>query len=66
MDIGRATLTSVEGSKMAEMFLEGVLLKKVKGGKVFIDRNPQIFAHVIDYLRTDRKKLPKNVSENIR
>jgi len=60
----------VPGSKLSGMFLGNFDLKQVlQDGQecgVFIDRNPVIFSHVIDYLRNNRKVLPQNIHQDLK
>ena len=55
MQIPKGTLTSVHQSKLAVMFSGAAPLNKDKDGRIFIDRNPQIFAQIIDYLGKNRE-----------
>ena len=50
--VRRSLLTSVPGSALEAMFSGRHTLKKVNN-KVFIDRNPNIFGHVLDFLRNN-------------
>jgi len=56
----------VPGSKLADMFAGNLKLRYVDQDKVFLDRNPEPFAHMIDFLRNERKILPKNVSDDMK
>ncbi|KAJ1448670.1 hypothetical protein M885DRAFT_623227 [Pelagophyceae sp. CCMP2097] len=50
----RAVLTRVEGSMLSAMFLPGGALTQQKpaaDGSVFLDRDPERFRHVLDFLR---------------
>lgn len=40
------------------MFSENVQLSEIENEKIFIDRNPLLFTHVLNYLNSDRKVLP--------
>ena len=53
-----STLTSVDGSKLARWFNDSApnRLPLDKSGRVFIDRNGEIFEYILDYLR-DSKSL---------
>lgn len=51
--ISKQILCSVPGSMMERLFCGEHEIKK-QNGKIFVDRNPTIFQHVIDYLRNDR------------
>ena len=59
MIVGRKTLTLVPGSRLCDMFADNVPLNLHHQEKVFIDRNAEVFEYVIDYLRSDRRSLPK-------
>ena len=59
--VTRSLLCSVPGSKLDTLFSGRHNLPKING-KIFIDRNPQIFAMTLDYLRNDMK-LPKNLDK---
>ena len=66
MIVGRTTLTSVKESTLAEMFSDNYPLRYVDDDKVFIDRNPRVFGHMIEYLRNDRKILPKEIPNDLK
>jgi len=34
--------------------------------KVFLDRDPDIFKHMINYIRSDRKYLPQDVNQDVK
>jgi hypothetical protein len=42
-----------------------LLFEKDSHGAILLDRNPEIFNYVIDYLRQDRKCFPKNIDSDI-
>ena len=50
--VRKALLTSVPGSALEAMFSGRHTLHKIDG-KVFIDRNPDIFIRMLDYLRNN-------------
>lgn len=52
--VDRKTLTSVEGSMLSAHFSGNIPLKKTNENKVFIDRDPDVFTHMINYLRSGR------------
>ena len=52
----RDMLCKDPNSYLAELFSGKQSLRKIDG-KVFIDRNPQIFTYVLDYLRNDQTPL---------
>lgn len=62
MMVAKYILTSVEGSMMSTLFQNDSLCKRMPDGSIFIDRDPEIFEHVIKFLRSDRTYLPRNVS----
>lgn len=51
------TLTRFEQSLLASIFTHQVIVPRDKEGNLFIDRNPEIFKLILDFLRTDH--LPK-------
>ena len=63
MVVGRQTLTSVPGSRLAEMFLVDMNLRQVDQGEIFIDRDHLAFSYLITYLRNGRKYLPNITNE---
>ena len=66
MKIGRDTLTSVPDSRLAAMFAGSVSSNYDKEGRIFIDRNPDIFKHVIDYLTSNQQYLLNTQDKNIK
>lgn len=65
--VGRDTLTSVKGSRLGELFSGKVDPRKGGNGEeVFLDRDPVVFNHMINYLRSNRKFLPKELSPDLR
>ena len=64
--VGRDTLTSVKDSMLREMFSGKVNLKKINGEQIFLDRDPVVFNHMVNYLRSNRKFLPKELSPDLR
>ena len=61
MTVGRSTLTKIQNSKLAKMFMDqqnGIKAGKKDEGRIFLDRNPVIFRYIIDYLQSDLKFLP--------
>jgi len=53
-----ATLTSVEDSKLHKMFTGKLPLCKDDKDNVFLDRNGDTFAHILDFLRDGKLILP--------
>ena len=51
--VQRDTLCKVQNSKLAQLFFNKQLLFQTTDGRVFIDRNGEIFSLVLDYLRND-------------
>ena len=64
MDIARSTLLTVKDSLLAAKFSGNAPLDTK--GRVFLDRDPDIFNYMINYLRSDRKELPQDVSSDIK
>lgn len=62
--VGRSTLAKVPDSSLAALFSGQAPVTKTGEGCVFLDRNPQIFKYVIDYLQSDLKYLPQDVSDD--
>ena len=59
-----ATLTKVKDCKLTELCDKSI---KNPEKSVFVDREPEIFKHLLAYLRTDRKYLPTNfISEDLK
>jgi len=61
MTVGRSTLTKIQNSKLAKMFMDqqnATKAGKKDEGRIFLDRNPVIFRYIIDYLQSDLKFLP--------
>ena len=48
----KKVLTSVADSRLKTMFSDDLELTKVNG-KIFVDRDPKMFEHLINYLRND-------------
>lgn len=55
------TLTSVDGSLLQEFFKENFKSNE----KIFIDREPDAFSHMLTYLRSDRKFVPKDLPPDL-
>ena len=53
--------TREEGSFLAKMFMSGDQYKPMKreDGKIFIDRDGEIFQQVVNYLRNGKAELPE-------
>jgi hypothetical protein len=47
------------------LFSNGSLFEKDSQGAIILDRNPDIFKYVVEYLRQDRKFFPKNIDSDI-
>ena len=56
--VDRKTLTQVSGSMLSAQF-SGNIPKKTEDNKIFLDRDPEIFGHMLNYLRSERKFLPR-------
>ena len=59
--IGKSTLTSVQPSELQAMFSGQRILETDAQGRVFLDRDPETFKYLINYLSSDRQVLPKNL-----
>ena len=66
MQVGKQILTSVPQSKLAAQFSGAAQMNLDRDGRIFIDRNPDIFKHVIDYLTTDKEYLFNTSDQNIK
>ena len=66
--VSRELLTSIKGSKMETVFSGDHTLHVLPNKRIFLDRNPQIFEHVLQYLRTRRSHVPinNNLESNLR
>lgn len=64
MDVARSTLLTVKDSLLAAKFSGNVKLGSKE--RVFLDRDPFIFNYLINFLRSDRKELPNDVSSDIK
>lgn len=62
--VGRDLLTSVKGSLLQVTFAGDHGLKLLGNGRVFLDRNPQIFDYCLQYLRSGRSFIPKSTAAN--
>lgn len=60
--ISSATLCSRPNSKLAALF-SGQNKLNLINDKVFIDRDPTIFRHLINFLRTDQRPILENKNE---
>jgi len=63
--VGKNTLLSVKGS-LLYMTFTGQYEMNTIGNKVFLDRDPKIFKHMINYIRSDRKHLPQDVNQDVK
>ena len=64
--VGRNVLTSVPGSLMSATFAKGVKHNTVEGGMVFLDRDPDLFNHILFFLRSNRTFLPREISSDMK
>ena len=62
VDVARSTLMTVKDSLLAAKFSGNAPMGK--DSRIFLDRNPLIFNYMIDYLRSDRKVLPMDISSD--
>lgn len=54
MVVDKGLLMSVKGSLLCDMFSGDIKnLNKDTTGKIYLNRNPLIFGHLLDYLRTN-------------
>lgn len=62
-----STLQSVSGSKLTEWFSQSPLkvLPLDKKGRVFIDRNGEIFSYILDYLRNPKSAVLPRSSDTL-
>ena len=56
--MGLDTLTSIKDSLLSAHFQRGNMSNR----QVYLDRDPEVFGHVITYLRSGRQFLPSHVS----
>jgi hypothetical protein len=59
--VGRDTLTKIEGSKLSLLFSGQADMSKTSG-RVFLDRDHEIFNHVVNYLESNQTFLPADPS----
>lgn len=59
--VGRQTLTSVKDS-----LLTAQINANSNGNQVFLDRDSEVFTHVITYLRSGRKLIAKEINDDMR
>lgn len=62
MEVGRKTLTTIENSKLTAMFSGQAPLKTDDDGRVFLDRDPEVFKSMINYITFDREILPGSLT----
>ncbi|XP_077987423.1 BTB/POZ domain-containing protein KCTD6-like [Glandiceps talaboti] len=58
------TLTRFPDSMLGAMFSDNVPVQPDDKGNYLIDRDGELFRHVLNFLRTSRLKLPKNFDEH--
>ena len=51
---------------LSEMFKDDANLRKDIDGNVFLDRDPEVFKHTLNYLRNNREHLPQDISEDLK
>jgi WD40 repeat protein len=60
----RKTLCSVPGSRLEALFSGNYVVEKDKDGRIFLDREPNYFKYVLNWLREPRQlRLPNDVDE---
>lgn len=64
--VGRDTLTQVQGSLLTALFSETAQVNLQDGKNVFLDRDPDVFSHVITFLRSGRKTLPEEITDEMK
>lgn len=64
-EVGRNTLTKVQGSKLEQMFNGVVEIGRKTDEPFDIDRDPVVFDHLIEYLRQDRKVIPHHYQQDL-
>ena len=65
--VGKETLMQVKDSYMTSFFSGN--FKKLEydindSKSIYLDRNPEIFRHIVEYLRVNRTFIPKDVSQD--
>lgn len=64
--MGRDNLTKVEGSLLESYFSGRVEHTLTDEGRIFLDRDPEAFSHMINFLRSDNKYLPKEANTDVK
>lgn len=63
---GRDTLTKVEGSLLSDYFSGVHVHQLTNEGRIFLDRDSEAFFHMINYLRSENKYLPRDVNTDVK
>ena len=63
---GRDTLTKIPESLLADYFSGIHQHPLTNDGRIFLDRDSEAFFHMINYLRSDNKYLPKDVNTDVK
>ena len=62
ISVDKKILHKVKGSDLPKILTDRNTYPISNQGRIFIDRNPIVFKHMIDYLRSDQKILPKDAN----
>ena len=62
--VSMETLTSVQESMLAARFQR--CYQQSRLNDIYLDRDPEVFGHVLSYLRSGRQFLPNHVSPDLR
>ena len=54
----KTILTKVTGSRLEGWFSDEIVLQKDSDGHIVLNKDPQVFTHVLKYLESDRTVLP--------
>lgn len=62
--VGKKTLGKVKGSKLWSLVYGHESFVRTSEGRIFIDRNPEMFNHVLNYIQSDQTFLPRDVTQD--
>ena len=67
LSVNRSVLTQVKGSTLNEIFTDLDKVPNQQEGEFFqIDRDPLIFELLVEYLKSERRYIPKDLSGQLR